>query len=341
MTMKTISFLSLLFVFTVKAYAYKMNHITKWGYQLTDYSYFDLQKIKRSSNTLWVIDYSESGEDKDRFTPKDLADFKNKNNIIISYFCLGEAEKTRYYFKDITRDIFITRNDINLGLPYNKDYRNYVMINDRSGRPYEILTRANDEYVDNFPIKYWNTQWNQMLSETTAQFGKSYLARIMDSNFDGIYLDTVDAFEYYDYPQVIEYAEKMANLVIKLGRLGRQRNPNFIIFMQNGMWIYELLEDKPSLRRELFSYIDAFGIEDLFHPGEGNDNKYDFSKYGEYDFIKDIRDEYPRTKFFTVDYIPGLKSKAKKKYFKKAMAKGFIPLIAERKLAGELILNSL
>ncbi len=301
----------------------------QWGYQLHSYSEKDLMRIQTSQKTLWVIDYSMDGTGALQFSSQMIDSFKKNQNLIISYFCLGEAEAVRFYWDHISPNIFIFENDIQQGLPYKKEYINFYTLHNGQ----KVLSRSNEEFVDNFPIKYWSKEWQEMLYKSR----ESYLNKILDSHFDGVYLDTVDAFEYYQDEHVEKMAVKMAELVIEIGKKGKERNPNFIILLQNGVWMYELLESHPQLRDQLFSYVKAFGIEDLFYPGEGNNNGYDFNKFHEYDYIKKIRESYDVT-FFTVDYIPGATIEEKKKYFEKAKKKNLIPVISDRDLGGHLTL---
>jgi len=43
-------------------------------------------------------------------------------------------------------------------------------------------------------VKYWDKEWQQIIYGTPG----AYLDRILKAGFDGVYLDLVDAFEYFE-----------------------------------------------------------------------------------------------------------------------------------------------
>jgi cysteinyl-tRNA synthetase len=108
-------------------------------------------------------------KDGSAFTPSEINMLKNKANggkrLIISYMSIGEAENYRYYWQT----------------SWN------------SSKP-SWLDAENPNWVGNFKVKYWSTEWQSII------FGNnnSYLKKILDANFDGVYLDIIDAFEYYE-----------------------------------------------------------------------------------------------------------------------------------------------
>ena len=108
--MKACVSLFLFFFFVSDSLAVGLKDMKNWGYQLQSYSKTHLDNIKNSSNTLWVIDYSKQGTEADKFTPNEIQQFKKNNNMIISYFCLGEAEMIRYYWKNLDKSLIIKPN---------------------------------------------------------------------------------------------------------------------------------------------------------------------------------------------------------------------------------------
>lgn len=103
------------------------------------------------------------------FSKTEINQLKNKANggkrLVISYMSIGEAENYRYYWKD----------------SWN------------SSRP-EWLDAENPDWAGNFKVKYWNADWQKIIYGNE----NSYLKKIIDANFDGVYLDIIDAFEYYE-----------------------------------------------------------------------------------------------------------------------------------------------
>ncbi|MGC4039768.1 MAG: endo alpha-1,4 polygalactosaminidase [Flavobacterium sp.] len=103
------------------------------------------------------------------FTASEIAQLKNKANggkrIVISYMSIGEAE----------------------------DYRSYWNPSWNSNKP-SWLDAENPDWPGNYKVKYWNAEWQSIIYGNDD----SYLKKILNAGFDGIYLDIIDAFEYYE-----------------------------------------------------------------------------------------------------------------------------------------------
>ena len=103
------------------------------------------------------------------FTAGDIAQLKNKANggkrLVISYMSIGEAEDYRYYWQS------------------GWD----------SGDP-SWLDDENRAWEGNYKVRYWEPEWQKII------FGNdnSYTKKILDAGFDGVYLDIIEAFEYYE-----------------------------------------------------------------------------------------------------------------------------------------------
>ena len=105
------------------------------------------------------------------FTASEVELLKTKANgghrKVISYINIGAAEKYRYYWQD-----------------------NWKLHNPR------WLKKAYDGYEDEIWVKFWKKDWKNIIYKNE----KSYLDKIIDSGFDGVYLDNIEAyyFLYYD-----------------------------------------------------------------------------------------------------------------------------------------------
>ncbi|MFC2151176.1 endo alpha-1,4 polygalactosaminidase [Bacteroidota bacterium] len=105
----------------------------------------------------------------DLLTFNDVAQLKIKQNggsrLVISYMSIGEAEDYRYYWQ----------------VAWN------------TSKP-EWIEAENPDWEGNYKVKYWEQEWQSII------YGNSnaYLDKILDSGFDGIYLDIIDAFEYFE-----------------------------------------------------------------------------------------------------------------------------------------------
>jgi cysteinyl-tRNA synthetase, unknown class len=103
------------------------------------------------------------------FTSGELTQLKSKANggkrLVISYMSIGEAENYRYYWQSGWK----------------------------SGNPF-WLDDENRDWEGNFKVRYWETEWKKII------FGNddSYTKKIINAGFDGVYLDIIDAFEYFE-----------------------------------------------------------------------------------------------------------------------------------------------
>ena len=90
----------------------------------------------------------------------------------------------------------------------------------------------------------------------------SYLDRIIKAGFDGVWLDKVDEFEFYDKKP--DAKTLMIAFVSKLAAHARARKAGFLVVPQNG----EALLTDPAYR----AVIDGIGKEDILY-GETKDKR--------------------------------------------------------------------
>lgn len=107
--------------------------------------------------------------DGSEFSNSEVDQLKSKANggsrLVLSYMSIGEAEDYRYYWD----------NDWNNNKP-------------------SWLKEENPDWAGNFKVEYWNQDWQNIIYGND----NSYLKKIVDANFDGVYLDIIDAFEYFE-----------------------------------------------------------------------------------------------------------------------------------------------
>ncbi len=109
-------------------------------------------------------------QDGTSFTATEISQLKNKANggkrLVISYMSIGEAENYRYYWQS--------------GWNTNKPL---------------WIDSENPNWPGNFKVKYWQKEWQNII------FGNddSYLHKIINAHYDGVYLDIIDAFDYYEH----------------------------------------------------------------------------------------------------------------------------------------------
>jgi cysteinyl-tRNA synthetase, unknown class len=103
-------------------------------------------------------------------TSSEVEALKTKANggkrLVIAYMSVGSAERYRYYFKK------------NWGLR----------------RPW-WLKRKYEGYKDEFWVKFWCKEWKDIIYGTE----NSYTQKIIDSQFDGAFLDNVEAYYFLYY----------------------------------------------------------------------------------------------------------------------------------------------
>ncbi|MBN2553148.1 MAG: endo alpha-1,4 polygalactosaminidase [Spirochaetales bacterium] len=137
-----------------------------------------LSALGRTGYDLLVIDtFVDGPKGLEWLEPEDIRSLKQKaggaRRLVISYLSIGEAESYRYYWDrswDRNRD----------GHP-------------DPGAP-SWLAGENPNWQGNYKVRYWDAQWQAILFGTED----SYLDRIVALGFDGVYLDIVDAFEFFE-----------------------------------------------------------------------------------------------------------------------------------------------
>jgi cysteinyl-tRNA synthetase len=261
-----------------------------WGYQL--------QRIRPEAlavnpHDVFVLDYSRDGTDARALTAREIAALKTKpdgsRRVVLAYLSIGEAENYRYYWQP--------------------DW-------DTPSLAPSWLAPANKRWRTNFPVRYWDADWQAIVFAGE----NSYLARIVAAGFDGVYLDRVDAFEEFESENPAA-REQMIAFVASLAAHARTLRPGFLVVPQNAE---ELLDDA-SYR----ATIDAIAKEDLLF-GDGRakrPNKPDRIA----DTLAHLEHLRPdRKRVFVVEYIDKPEDVAGARTRIEQL--GFIPHFADRKL---------
>ncbi len=122
--------------------------------------------LKKTNYDYIIMDFFYNGEE---FTPAQIEELKQKANggkrLLICYMSIGEAE----------------------------DYRYYWQANWKVGSP-SFIEKENPNWQGNYVVRYWKPEWQNII------FGNdnSYLKKILDAGFNGVYLDIIDAFEHFE-----------------------------------------------------------------------------------------------------------------------------------------------
>jgi len=103
------------------------------------------------------------------YTASEIRELKTKRNggkrLVICYMSIGEAEDYRYYWNGAWK----------------------------TDKP-AWLAEENPHWKGNYVIKYWDVDWQKIITGNDG----SYQKKILDAGFDGVYLDIIDAFEYFE-----------------------------------------------------------------------------------------------------------------------------------------------
>ena len=207
--------------------------VKNWGYQLQN---DDAQTIANSPYDVVVIDYSKDSSAAGAFTPAELELMKKKpdgsRRIVLSYISIGEAEDYRYYWEE----------------------RGWNRKANRAG----VVDEENGEWKHNYSVKYWLPEWQDLIVGDED----SYMARINQAGFDGVYLDKIDVCETYEdrTPDGTVASDLMIQFVRKISTVMKSRNPNFLIIAQNAEF---LLPDD-----DYRAAVDGIGKEDILYRNE-------------------------------------------------------------------------
>lgn len=103
------------------------------------------------------------------FMANELETIKTKYNggsrLLLGYMSIGEAEDYRYYWDSGFRTA-----------------------------PPDWLSDPNPEWPGNYKVKYWKDSWKLIILGTD----NAYLDKLIYAGFDGVYLDIIDAYEYFE-----------------------------------------------------------------------------------------------------------------------------------------------
>ena len=125
--------------------------------------------ISTVSNTNYDVIIMDLYHNETIYTQSDIDILKTKDNggkrLVICYMSIGECEDYRYYWQD----------------------------NWKVGSP-EWIVATNTDWEGNYKVKYWDKEWQNII----FGYDNSYLYKILSVGFDGVYLDIIDGFEYFE-----------------------------------------------------------------------------------------------------------------------------------------------
>jgi len=142
-----------------------------------------LDALRGTDHDLLIIDAyapDAAGEDVTILSTAELASLKEKSGggarLVVAYMSIGEAE----------------------------DYRPYWDESWERDEP-EWLAGENRDWPGNYKVRYWMESWQSVIlgdggaaARSQPPDPDSYLGQILVAGFDGVYLDIIDAFEYFE-----------------------------------------------------------------------------------------------------------------------------------------------
>ena len=241
-----------------------LSGVQTWAYHLGDVTGQRADHIAATGVDMVVID-AEDGN----IAPYSAARIdrvRGDEGLVVSYLSIGEAE----------------------------NYRDYWQASWNSAPP-SFMADANPEWTDNFNVAYWDPAWQQIILDRVA--------RIVSQGFDGLYLDIIDAYAYWEdvTPRGSFYRDEMITFVERIRTAAQQAGAanDFVIIGQNGE---DLVEDPRYLRA-----VDGIGKEDLyFYYPNGSENDFGRVPSGWLSGSQELLSaaEAAGVEVFTVEYIP-------------------------------------
>ena len=234
---------------TVAVAANDLSTIDDWTYVLQPDAGVSIVDLKASAFDLVVLDYSDDGSPSGEFSAAEIAGLRDAGKVVLAYISIGEAGDFRFYWDNAWNDEPSPDPDAP-----------------------SWLGPENPDFAGNFKVRYWDPTWQSLMFGTTSGPNKSYLDRILDQGFDGVYLDIVDAYEFWsDEEGLVSRLQARTDMVALVQaiadytRITRGRQ-GFLVVPQNaGEIVYDDDELVDSMGDNYRNTIDAIGVEDVFY----------------------------------------------------------------------------
>ncbi len=172
---------------------------------------------------------------------------RNIDPIILAYVDVGQAEDWRWYWQD----------EWEIGNP------EWIVGGDPNG------------WVGNYPVAYWHSVWESIA--IYGYQGQSHVQATLAADFDGIYMDWVEAFSDDNVVAKVKAdfgltddaqarqkaAELMFDFIEKMGAQAQITNSDYLIVAQNASDLYDF---NPLRYKEL---MDGIALEAIWYDGDG------------------------------------------------------------------------
>lgn len=265
---------SLIYKYSNKAQYYN-NSFTILNGTVSDFTYV-LQYDKYSSHQDFIDNLTSSGYDmaimdmyfdpstSNNWTTSDIQQIKSSGVIPLCYISIGEAKDNLPYWNSSWTN---SSGSLTINAP-------------------SWLGPENSDKPGVYPVQFWNSSWQSIVY--------SYLDKIISLKFDGIYLDGVEVYNYWEQKGYSNANQLMINYVENISQYVKSEvNSSYIVCLQNAE---ELAQNNGYLNA-----VDGIGRENIFYNGDTVQNSQEinntlgnlalFMNAGK--FVLDI--EYPTT----------------------------------------------
>jgi cysteinyl-tRNA synthetase len=274
--------------------------VKSWGYQLADLT---VEEAAKSPYDLLVIDANLGLASGKPVSRADVDRLKRKpdgsQRMVVAYLSVGEAED------------------------YRADYFSPEYLSEDAP---DWLLKENDKWRGNRLVRFCHEGWQRtILGDDDGRnlyniLEPSPLYRIVETGFDGVYLDRVDAYAELGQ-ECPDGARKMVDFVVRIGAHARKRAPGFLMILQNA--------EELTRHKAMLDAIDGIAKEDLFY---GADHSQSLNApamiTGSLGHLKAVKASGRAV--LVVDYVTAPETKADAK--KRIEAEGFVPYIGPRDL---------
>lgn len=253
----------------------------------------DPGRIGDTAFDLIVVPISAAGN-----SPQVIPALKNSPGgpkLVLCYMSIGQTENYRWY--------------------WNPDWVK---------NPPPWLDAPDGVWAGDYWVHYWDPEWQRIIYGAP----ESYLDQIIALGFDGVYLDRVDAYWYYQDQGRETAARDMVDFILDFTDYARRKHPGFGVFPQNA-------EELGAVFPDYLEAMTGIGVEDLYY-GYPRDHEPSPPEWtAEREAILD-RWVAAGKLVLTIDYTARPEQIADA--YCRARARGYIPYVTDRAL-GRLRIN--
>jgi cysteinyl-tRNA synthetase len=253
----------------------------------------DPDRIGETAFDLAVVTLATAGS-----SPQVIPALKNSPGgpkIVLCYMSIGQSETYRWYWDP-----------------------------DWETNPPSWLDIPDGVWAGDHWVHYWDPGWQRIIFGTSG----SYLDQILALGFDGVYLDRVDAYWYYQDQGRQTAAREMVDFILDFTIYAREKYPGFGVFPQNA-------EELGILFPDFMDAMTGIGVEDLYY---GYPRDHEPSPPGWTSEREAILDQWvvAGKLVLTIDYTA--RPEQITDTYSRSHARGYIPYVTDRSL-GRLRIN--